>query len=332
LAVVVTFGLAAPALAQTKTLDTVKQRGTLSCGVNVGLAGFSAPDDKGAWTGLDVDYCKATAAAVLGDASKVKYVPTTAKERFTALQSGEIDILVRNTTWTIARDSSLGLSFTGVNYYDGQGFMVKKALGVKSGKELGGATVCVQTGTTTELNLADFFRSNNLQYKPVVFEKADEILQAYQAGRCDVYTTDASGLYAQRLQMQKPDEHVVLPDIISKEPLGPSVRQGDSQWFTIIKWVHYALLNAEEAGVTQKNVDEMLNSKNPDIMRLLGKEGEFGKGIGLDNDWAYKAIKAVGNYGEIYDRNVGAGSRIKIDRGINNLWNKGGLQYAPPIR
>ena len=332
LAVAVTFGLAAPALAQTKTLDTIKQRGTLSCGVNVGLAGFSAPDDKGAWTGLDVDYCKATAAAVLGDASKVKYVPTTAKERFTALQSGEIDILVRNTTWTVARDSSLGLSFTGVNYYDGQGFMVKKALGVKAGKELGGATVCVQTGTTTELNLADFFRSNNLQYKPVVFEKADEILQAYQAGRCDVYTTDASGLYAQRLQMQKPDEHVVLPDIISKEPLGPSVRQGDSQWFTIVKWVHYALLNAEEAGVTQKNVDEMLNSKNPDIMRLLGKEGEFGKGIGLDNDWAYKAIKAVGNYGEIYDRNVGAGSRIKIDRGINNLWSKGGLQYAPPIR
>ena len=207
------------------------------------------------------------------------------------------------------------MSFTGVNYYDGQGFMVKKALGVKAGKELGGATVCVQTGTTTELNLADFFRSNNLQYKPVVFEKADEILQAYQAGRCDVYTTDASGLYAQRLQMQKPDEHVVLPDIISKEPLGPSVRQGDSQWFTIVKWVHYALLNAEEAGVTQKNVDEMLNSKNPDIMRLLGKEGEFGKGIGLDNDWAYKTIKAVGNYGEIYDRNVGAGSRIKIDRG-----------------
>ncbi len=332
LAVAVTFGLAAPALAQTKTLDTIKQRGTLSCGVNVGLAGFSAPDDKGAWTGLDVDYCKATAAAVLGDASKVKYVPTTAKERFTALQSGEIDILVRNTTWTVARDSSLGLSFTGVNYYDGQGFMVKKALGVKAGKELGGATVCVQTGTTTELNLADFFRSNNLQYKPVVFEKADEILQAYQAGRCDVYTTDASGLYAQRLQMQKPDEHVVLPDIISKEPLGPSVRQGDSQWFTIVKWVHYALLNAEEAGVTQKNVDEMLNSKNPDIMRLLGKEGEFGKGIGLDNDWGYKAIKAVGNYGEIYDRNVGAGSRIKIDRGINNLWSKGGLQYAPPIR
>jgi general L-amino acid transport system substrate-binding protein len=269
---------------------------------------------------------------VFGDATKVKYVPTTAKERFTALQSGEIDILVRNTTWTLGRDSSLGLTFTGVNYYDGQGFMVKKALGVKAGKELNGATVCVQTGTTTELNLADFFRTNNIQYKPVVFEKADEILQAYQAGRCDAYTTDASGLYAQRLQMQKPDDHMVLPDIISKEPLGPSVRQGDSQWMTIVKWVHYALLNAEEAGITQKNLDEMLNSKNPDVMRILGKEGEFGKGIGLNNDWAYQIVKAVGNYGEIFDRNVGTGSRIKIDRGQNNLWTKGGLQYAPPIR
>ena len=332
LAAAVTLAVVAPALAQTKTLDTVKQRGTLSCGVNVGLAGFSAPDDKGAWTGLDVDYCKAIAAAVLGDASKVKYLGTTAKERFTALQSGEIDVLVRNTTWTLARDNQLGLSFTGVNYYDGQGFMIKKALGVKSAKELGGATICVQTGTTTELNLADYFRANNLQYKPVVFEKAEEVLQAYQAGRCDAHTTDASGLYSQRLQMQKPDEHMVLPEIISKEPLGPSVRQGDSQWFTIVKWVGYALVNAEEAGVTQKNVDEMLNSKNPDIMRILGKEGEFGKGLGLDNDWAVKIIKAVGNYGEIFDRHVGAGSRIKIDRGLNNLWSKGGLQYAPPIR
>ncbi len=326
-------GASSAAFAQAKTLDAVKQRGALNCGVNVGLAGFSAPDDKGAWTGLDVDYCKAIAAAVLGDASKVKYVPTTAKERFTALQSGEIDVLNRNTTWSLARDSSLGLSFAGVNYYDGQGFMVKKSLGVKTGKELDGATVCVQTGTTTELNLADFFRTNNIKYEPVVFEKADEILQAYQAGRCDVYTTDASGLYAQRLQMQNPDDHVVLPDIISKEPLGPSVRQGDSQWFTIVKWVHFALLNAEEAGITQKNVDEMLNtSKNPDVLRILGKEGEFGKGLGLGNDWAYQVVKAVGNYGEIFDRNVGAGSRIKIDRGQNNLWNKGGLQYAPPVR
>jgi general L-amino acid transport system substrate-binding protein len=319
-------------VASAQTLDRVKQRGTLSCGVNVGLVGFSAPDDKGNWTGFDVDYCRAIAAAVLGDATKVRFVPTTAKERFTALQSGEIDVLNRNTTWTLARDSSLGLSFVGTNYYDGQGLMVKTALKVKSAKELDGATVCVQTGTTTELNLADYFRVNKLAYKPVVFEKADEILQAYQAGRCDVYTTDASGLYAQRLQMQKPDEHIVLPEIISKEPLGPSVRQGDSQWFTIVRWVHFALLNAEEAGITKGNVDKMLESTNPDVRRILGKEGEFGKGIGLANDWAFQIIKQVGNYGEIFDATVGAGSRINIARGQNNLWTKGGLQYAPPIR
>ena len=318
--------------ASAQTLDRVKQRGTLSCGVNVGLAGFSAPDDKGNWTGFDVDYCRAIAAAVLGDATKVRFVPTTAKERFTALQSGEIDVLNRNTTWTLARDSSLGLSFVGTNYYDGQGLMVKTGLKVKSAKELDGATVCVQTGTTTELNLADYFRVNKLAYKPVVFEKADEILQAYQAGRCDVYTTDASGLYAQRLQMQKPDEHIVLPEIISKEPLGPSVRQGESQWFTIVRWVHFALLNAEEAGITKGNVDKMLESTNPDVRRILGKEGEFGKGIGLANDWAFQIIKQVGNYGEIFDATVGAGSRINIARGQNNLWTKGGLQYAPPIR
>ena len=332
------FAVAAAALigtagaASAQTLDRVKQRGQLSCGVNVGLAGFSAPDDKGNWTGLDVEYCRAIAAAVLGDATKVRFVPTTAKERFTALQSGEIDVLSRNTTWTLGRDSSLGLSFAGTNYYDGQGLMVKKALKVKSAKELDGATVCVQTGTTTELNLADYFRVNKMAYKPVVFEKADEILQAYQAGRCDVYTTDASGLYAQRLQMQVPDDHIVLPEIISKEPLGPSVRQGDSQWFTIVKWVHFALLNAEEAGITKVNVDQMLNSTNPDIRRILGKEGEFGKGIGLNGDWAYQIVKQVGNYGEIFDKTVGAGSRINIARGQNNLWTKGGLQYAPPIR
>ncbi len=264
---------------------------------------------------------------------RLKYVPTTAKERFTALQSGEIDVLVRNSTWTIARDSSLGLSFTGVNYYDGQGLMVRKSLGVKSGKELSGASVCVQTGTTTELNLADFFKSNKMEYKPVVFEKVEETLAAYEAGRCDVYTTDASGLYAQRLQMQKPDEHIVLPEIISKEPLGPSVRQGDSQWFTIVKWLHYALLTAEEFDVTQANVDQMAaTSANPDVKRMLGKEGDYGKGIGIDNDWALKAIKAVGNYGEVFERNIGDGSRIKIARGLNAQWNKGGLQYAPPIR
>ncbi|MCL4764779.1 MAG: amino acid ABC transporter substrate-binding protein [Hyphomicrobiaceae bacterium] len=320
------------ALAQARTLDAVKQRGALNCAVNVGLAGFSNPDDKGNWTGMDVDYCKAIAAAVLGDPAKVKYVPTTAKERFTALQSGESDVLIRNTTWTLGRDSSLGLSFVGVNYYDGQGFLAKKALGVSSAKELNGATVCVQTGTTTELNLADFFRRSKMTYQPVVFEKAEECLQAYQAGRCDVYTTDASGLYAQRLQMQKPDEHIVLPEIISKEPLGPSVRQGDSQWFTIVKWVHYALLNAEELGVTKANIDQMMTSSNPEIRRFVGVEGDFGKGMGLENDWAVKAIKAVGNYGEIFDRNVGKGSRIKIERGLNALWTDGGIQYAPPIR
>jgi len=320
------------AIAQEKTLDAVKQRGVLNCGVNVGLPGFSQPDDKGNWTGFDVDYCKAIAAVVVGDANKVKYVPTTAKERFTALQSGEVDVLARNTTWTLARDSSLGLSFIGVNYYDGQGLMVKKSLGVKSAKELNGASVCVQTGTTTELNLADYFRTNKMDYKPVVFEKAAEIVQAYQAGRCDVFTTDASGLYAERLQMQKPDDHIVLPEIISKEPLGPSVRQGDSQWFTIVKWVHFALLNAEELGVTQANIEEMKSSTNPDIRRLVGVEGDFGKGLGLDNDWAVRAVKAVGNYGEIFDRNVGKGSRIKIERGLNAQWKDGGLQYAPPIR
>ena len=326
------IGMAGVASAQTKVLDTVKQRGSLSCGVNVGLAGFSQPDDKGNWTGLDVDYCKAIAAAIFGDEKKVKYVPTTAKERFTALQSGEIDVLVRNTTWTMSRDSSLGLSFAGVNYYDGQGFMVKKSLNVKSAKELNGATVCVQTGTTTELNLADYFKSSNMTYKPVVFEKLDETVQAYLAGRCDVYTTDQSGLYSIRVQQPKPEDHVVLPEIISKEPLGPTVRQGDSQWLTLVKWVHNALLNAEELGVTKANIDQMVGSANPEIKRLVGKEGDFGKAIGLDNDWAVKIIKAVGNYGEVFDRNVGSGSRLKIDRGLNKLWNKGGLQYAAPIR
>jgi len=318
--------------AQQRTLDAVKQRGLLSCGVHTGLAGFGAADDKGVWTGLDVDYCRAIAAAVLGDAGKVRYVPTTPKERFAALQSREVDVLARSTTWTIVRDSSAGFSFVGVNYYDGQGFMVRKSSGAKVGKDLGGATVCVQTGTTTELNLADFFRTNNLQYKPVVFDKIDEAVRAYANNRCDAYTTDASGLYSVRLQMANPDEHVVLPDIISKEPLGPLVRQDDFQWFTIVKWVHFALLNAEEAGITQANVDQMRDSTVPDVKRLLGKEGDYGKGLGLDNDWLYRIVKQVGNYGEIFERNVGTGSRLKIDRGLNRLWTNGGLQYAPPIR
>jgi general L-amino acid transport system substrate-binding protein len=325
-------GMTSAASAQTKTLDTVKQRGQVVCGVHTGLAGFGAPDDKGVWTGLDVDYCRSIAAAVLGDANKTKFNPTTTKDRFTALQSGEVDVLTRNTTWTISRDSALGLSFAGINYYDGQGFMVKKSAGVKTGKELGGATVCMLQGTTTELNAADFFRTNKLQYKPVVFEKLDEVIRAYTADRCDAFTTDASGLYSVRLQMANPNDHVVLPDIISKEPLGPVVRQGDVQWLTIVKWVHYALLNAEELGVTQANVDSMLGSANPDVKRLLGKEGEYGKGLGLDNEWAYRIVKQVGNYGEIFERNVGSGSRLKIERNLNALWTKGGLQYAPPIR
>ncbi len=325
-------GFSTGAVAQAKSLDAIKARGSLNCGVGTGLAGFGQPDDKGMWTGLDVEFCRALAAAVVGDPMKVTFKPLSAKERFTALQSGEVDLLARNTTWTITRDSSLGLSFAGVNFYDGQGFMVKKSLGVKSAKELKGASVCVQTGTTTELNLADFFRANKMDYKTVVFEKNDEVVAAYDAGRCDAFTTDASGLYAERLRMKSPDDHIVLPEIISKEPLGPVVRQGDSQWFTVVRWVHNAMLNAEELGVTQKNVDEMAASANPEIKRLLGKEGDFGKGIGLDNDWVVKIIKAVGNYGESYERNVGMGSRLKIARGQNALWNAGGLQYAPPIR
>jgi general L-amino acid transport system substrate-binding protein len=312
--------------------DAVKDKGFVQCGVSTGLAGFSNPDDAGNWSGIDVDVCRAVAAAVFGDAEAVRYTPLTPKERFTALQSGEIDVLSRNTTVTLNRDTALGLDFTGVTYYDGQGFMVPKELGVNSALELDGASVCVQTGTTTELNLADFFRANNMSFTPVVFERPDEARTAYEQGRCDAYTTDASGLYAQRTGLSNPDDHIVLPEIISKEPLGPSVRQGDSQWFTLVKWVHFALLDAEELGITQANVDQMLSSTNPEIKRFVGKEGDFGQNIGLDNDGAVKIIKAVGNYGESFERNVGSGSRLNIARGLNQLWTKGGIQYAPPIR
>jgi general L-amino acid transport system substrate-binding protein len=318
--------------ANAATLDDVKAKGFVQCGVNTGLIGFSAPDDAGSWTGLDVDYCKAVAAAVFNDPTKVKYTPLTATERFTALQSGEVDMLSRNTTWTMARDTSLGLVFAGTSYYDGQGFMVRKSLGVASALELSGAAVCVQSGTTTELNLADFFKVNKMDYNPVVFEKLPEVNAAYDSGRCDAYTTDASGLYATRLTLTNPDDHVVLPEIISKEPLGPAVRQGDDQWFNVVKWVHFALLNAEELGVTQANVDEMKAGENQDIRRLLGADGTFGEAIGLTNDWAANLIKAVGNYGEIFERNVGAGSKLGIARGLNALWTKGGIQYAPPVR
>jgi general L-amino acid transport system substrate-binding protein len=328
------LGFGAPA-AQADTLSDVKAKGFVQCGVNgSNLAGFGAQDSTGSWAGLDVDLCKAIAAAVFGDATKVKYTPLSAKDRLPALQSGEIDVLARNTTWSVSRDSQLGLDFRAVNYYDGQGFMVKKELGVKSALELSGASVCVQAGTTTELNLADYFRANNMDFKPVVFEAQDEADAAYNAGRCDAYTTDASGLYSIRLKMANPDDHMVLPEIISKEPLGPAVRQNDSKWFDIVTWSHYAMVAAEEFGITQANLEEMKASANPDIKRFLGEEtgSTLGADLGLPNDWAVQIIKQVGNYGESFERNVGEGSPLKIARGLNGLWTKGGLQYAPPIR
>ena len=313
------------------TLDQVKARGALICGVGTGLAGFGLPDSQGVWKGLDVDECRAVAAAIFNDPSKIKFIMVNAKDRPTILASGEIDMLSRNTTWTLSRELG-GMFFTGTNYYDGQGFMVRKSLGVDSALKLDGASVCVQQGTTTELNLADYFRANHMKLEPVVFATDEEATKAYDSGRCDAYTTDASGLYSERLKMAKPDDHVVLPEIISKEPLGPAVRKDDIQWFEIVQWAHYALVTAEELGVTQANVDEMLKSPNPNVRRLLGVEGDFGQNMGLTNDWAYRIIKAVGNYGESFERNVGMASPIKIKRGLNALWTKGGLQYAPPIR
>jgi general L-amino acid transport system substrate-binding protein len=317
--------------AEAGTLDKIKERGQLICGSNIGLAGFSLPDDQGVWKGLDVDGCRALAAAIFNDPNKVKFLPINAKDRPTILASGEIDVLIRNTTWTMSREEA-GMFFTGVNYYDGQGFIVRKKLGVNSALKLDGASVCVQQGTTTELNVADYFRAHNMKFEPVVFATDEETVKAYDSGRCDAYTTDASGLYSERLKMTAPDEHMVLPEIISKEPLGPSVRKDDLNWFQIVQWMQFALVTAEELGVTQANVDEKLKSDNPDIRRLLGVEGNFGKDLGLTNDWAYRMIKAVGNYGESFERNVGMGSPIKISRGLNALWSKGGLQYAPPIR
>jgi general L-amino acid transport system substrate-binding protein len=315
-----------------QTLKTVKDRGTLNCGANGTLAGFGLPDAQGKWAGLDVDVCRAIAAALFNDANKVKFVPLSAKDRFTALQSGEVDVLVRNTTWTSSRDSSLGLSFVGVDYYDGQGFMVRKALKVNSALELNGASVCVQQGTTTELNLADFFRAHNMQLKSVTFATANEAVKSYDAGRCDAYTTDASGLYSERLRLANVNDHIILPEIISKEPLGPAVRQGDDQWFTVVKWTLFAMMNAEELGITSKNVDEMLKSTNPDVKRFVGTEGNYGEQLGLTKDWAVRIVKLVGNYGEVFEANVGQGSPLKIERGLNKMWNKGGVQYAPPIR
>ncbi|MEE8145576.1 MAG: amino acid ABC transporter substrate-binding protein [Kiloniellales bacterium] len=315
------------------TLDDVRAKGFVQCGVSQGLPGFSNPDEQGNWTGIDVDVCRAVAAAIFGDSEAVKYSPLSAKERFTALQSGEIDVLSRNTTWTLVRDTALGLNFAGVNYYDGQGFMVRKDLGVTNALELDGASVCTNIGTTTELNLSDYFRANNMSFEPVVFEKADEVVAAYDSGRCDVYTTDQSGLAAQRIKLSDPDAHVILPEIISKEPLGPVVSHGDDRWLDVVKWTLYAMIEAEELGVTSVNVDQMRDtSSNPAVKRLLGTEGDTGKSLGLPGDWAYNIVKQVGNYGESYERYVGPNTSLQLERGLNALWTDGGLQYPMPVR
>jgi len=328
-AAVAVMGLSASA----GTLENVKSAGELKCGVSTGLPGFAEVGADKKWKGLDVDMCRSVAAAVLGDASKVKIVPLTAKERFTALQSGEIDVLSRNTTWTHSRDTSLGVNFAGVNYYDGQGFLVAKSLGVSSAKQLDGASVCITAGTTTELNLAEYFKANNMNFKPITYDTADQVRKGFEAGRCDLITSDASQLYAIRTQLAHPGKFAVLPEIISKEPLGPLVRQGDDTWFNIVKWSLNALKTAEEFGVTTANVDQMAaSSKAPEVKRLLGTQGNLGKTMGLSKDWAYNIIKQVGNYGESFDRNVGMGSPLKIARGQNALWKNGGLQYSPPFR
>ena len=328
LAVALVF-VCASAAAQS-TLDAVRKKGYVQCGVNTGLAGFSQPDSKGVWRGIDVDLCRAVAAAVFGDAAKVRFTPLTAQQRFTALQSGEVDILSRNTTWTLSRDTSLGLNFVGVNYYDGQGFMVPKKLNVKSAKQLNGATIGVQPGTTNELNLADYFRANKMTFKPVVIEKLDEVLNAYFNGRCDVYTTDQSGLVALRAsRAQRPDDHIILPELISKEPLGPAVRHGDDRWFDIVKWSLFAMIEAEELGLTSKNIEPQAKSPNPAIQRFVGASGDLGKMLSLDNRWAYQIVRQVGNYAESFDANL---KPLGFERGYNRLWTQGGLLYVPPIR
>ncbi|ARU54270.1 MAG: amino acid ABC transporter substrate-binding protein [Pseudomonadales bacterium] len=315
------------------TFDAVKKKGFLQCGVSTGLPGFSNQDDKGNWKGIDVDVCRAVAAAMFGDASKVKYTPLNAKERFTALQSGEVDLLSRNTTWTLTRDTSLGINFAGVNYYDGQGFMVKKSLGVKSAKELDGATICIQAGTTTELNLADYFRAQGMKFNPLSLDTSDATAKAFDAGRCDVLTSDQSQLYALRIQLSKPESAVVLPEVISKEPLGPAVRQGDDEWFNLVKWSLFTMLEAEDLGISSKNVDQLKrSSKNPSHMRVLGVTPGMGEKLGVPDDFGYNIVKQVGNYAEIFDKNVGEGSPLKISRGLNALWKDGGIQYAPPVR
>jgi general L-amino acid transport system substrate-binding protein len=321
-----------PSISGAQALKTVKSRGQLVCGVSEGLLGFSAPDSNGHWAGFDVDFCRALAAAIFGDATKVAYIPLNAGERFAALQAGRIDVLSRNSTWTISRETEFGLMFAGVTYFDGQGFLVRKSRSVTSALELDGGKVCVQSGTTTELNLRDFFRSNNMTYEAVVFAAAEDARSAYDLGRCDVLTSDVSQLHAERLKFSKPDDHLVLPDVISKEPLGPAVRQGDDQWLNIVKWTHFAMINAEELGVSSKTINAALQSASPDVKRLVGTDGDFGKQIGLTNDWAANVIRLVGNYREVYERNVGVRSNLGIPRGLNELWTMGGIQYAPSMR
>jgi general L-amino acid transport system substrate-binding protein len=318
--------------AEAQTLQAVKKRGAVKCGVSQGLTGFSAPDDKGKWSGFDVDFCRALAAAIFNDPNKVRYTPLSANERFPALDAAKIDVLSRNSTWTISRDGGSKLNFAAITYYDGQGFLVRRARNAVSALELNNVKVCVQSGTTTELNLADFFDTNNLKFEAVKFATLSEVSKAYDAGQCDVLTADVSALYAERLTLSKPDEHMILPDVISKEPLGPAVRQADRKWFNIVKWTHFAMINAEESGVGTKSVDEALKSKKPDVKRLVGTEGNYGEELGLSQDWAARIVRLVGNYGEVFERNVGTGSKLGIPRGINHLWNKGGIQYAPPIR
>ena len=324
--------MAAAQGAQAATLDVVKQRGAVACGTTTGFAGFSAPDAQGKWQGLDVDLCRAIAAAVFGDANKIKVVPLNSQQRFTALQSGEVDVLTRNTTVTLTRDTTLGLIGVGVNYYDSQGVMVSKDLNVKSAKELNGATICVQPGTTTELNLADWFRSQKIEFKPVVIDKYDEIIRAFSAGRCDAFTTDKSQLASTRTTLENPDKFVILPEDFSKEPLGPMVRQGDEQWFNIVRWSLNAMLEAEEYGITKANVDEMTKSPNPNIQRILGVTPGMGKNLGVDDKWAYNIIKSVGNYGESFESTLGKNSAMKLERGLNASYKQGGLMYGWPVR
>jgi general L-amino acid transport system substrate-binding protein len=334
LAVAVAVGVLAIAYERydTKTLKRTVRRGEVFCGVNAGLPGFSIPDDKGNWTGFDVDFCRAIAAAIFDDPNKTKFIPLDASERFKELQNRKVDILSRNSTWSMSRETSYDLYFPAVAYYDGQGFMLPRSRNIDSALDLNNSKVCVQAATTTQLNLADYFNTNNMKYEEMKFSKLDEVVKAYDSGQCNTFTADVSQLYALRLNLSKPNDHIIVPDVISKEPLAPVVRQRDDDWMMIVKWTLYAMINAEELGITSKNIDEALKSKKPDVMRLVGTEGAYGEELGLTRDWAVRIIRHVGNYGEVYERNVGSESKLKIPRGLNQLWSAGGIQYAPPIR